>query len=52
MTSYARFGAHDELALAVVLTFCCHVVGVCVCVWGWANVSGVLRSAQGMAFWG
>ena len=41
------FGARDELALAVACWFC-HVVGVCV--WGWANVSGVLQSVQVMAF--
>ena len=32
----------------LVLTFCCDVVGRCVCVWGWANVSGVPWSVQGI----
>ena len=33
MTSYVGFWACDELALAVACWFC-HVVGVCVCVFG------------------
>ena len=36
----------------LVLIFCCHLLGVCVCVWGEANVSRVLQSVQRIVFWG
>ena len=44
------FEARDELALAVVCWFWPFLVmwWVCVCVWGLANVSGVLQSVQGL----